>query len=105
MTLIEPKPSDATPKRSAGWQREVWKESHGTWILAFAASGMEFAMSVTTSAASVSNMGPLLDTTMPDFGYAEFSNAQLFISIGLMLIGRIEVLAAFAILSPSLWKR
>ena len=74
-------------------------------IIAMAASGMEFSMSVATSAASVANMGPLLDMTLPAYGYAEFTNLQLIISTALMLIGRIEVLAAFAVLSPGLWRK
>lgn len=74
-------------------------------ILAMSASGMEFSMSVASSAASVANMGPLLDMTLPAYGYGEFTNLQLIISTALMLIGRIEVLAAFAILSPGLWRK
>lgn len=73
-------------------------------IIALSATGMEFSLSVTSSAASVANMGPLLDATMPVYSYSNFSSLQLVISTILMLIGRIEVLAALAILSPSLWR-
>ncbi len=73
-------------------------------ILALSASGMDFPMSVTASAASVANMGPLLEATLPAYSYSGFTNFQLIISTLLMLIGRIEVLAALAILSPTLWR-
>ncbi len=73
-------------------------------ILALAAAGMEFEMSVTTSAASLGNMGPLLDMTMPFYSYSEFSSLQLVVTSILMLVGRIEVLAALAIISPRLWR-
>ena len=73
-------------------------------IMALAAAGMEFEMSVTTSSAALSNMGPLLETTMPPYGYAEFTGLQLMVAAVLMLVGRIEVLAAMAVISPRLWK-
>lgn len=73
-------------------------------ILALAAANMDFEMAVATSAASVSNMGPLLDATMPLYSYESFTVLQLAISTILMIIGRIEVLAAFAIISPRMWR-
>jgi len=73
-------------------------------IVALAAVGMEFSMAVASSAASVANMGPLLDTIIPPYSYEAFTGAQLTISAALMLIGRIEVLAAFAFFSPGFWR-
>jgi trk system potassium uptake protein TrkH len=73
-------------------------------IIALAAVGMDFEMAVTTSAASLSNMGPLLDATLPEYSYEAFSVEQLMISCVLMLVGRVEVLAVFAIASPGTWR-
>ncbi len=73
-------------------------------ILALGGAGMDFEIAVATSAASIANMGPLLDATLPAYTYSSFTLPQQLISSGLMLIGRVEVLAAFAILSPGLWR-
>lgn len=73
-------------------------------IMALAGSGMEYTMAVTSSAAALGNMGPLLDATLPPYSYDGFTLAQQLISGGLMLLGRVEVLAAFAIMSPGLWR-
>jgi len=77
----------------------------GAGILALAATGIAFPTAVAASAASVSNMGPLLDATLPQQGFESFTSAQMSIATMLMLIGRVEVLAAFAFLSPRLWMR
>jgi len=76
--------------------------SIGTIALGY--SGLGYETAVATSAASISNMGPLLDATLPIKTYADFTDFQMLISGILMLIGRVEVLAVFAILSPSLWR-
>lgn len=73
-------------------------------ILGLSALGMDYNISVATSAASLSNMGPLLDYTLPEYTYNAFTVSQLMLSSLLMLVGRVEVLAAFAILAPGLWR-
>ena len=62
---------------------------------------------VVTGAASLSNMGPLLDYSLPESGltYAGFNNVQKIISAIIMLIGRVEVLAVLVIFAPSFWQR
>ncbi len=72
-------------------------------IMALAATGMDFPFAVASSAASVSNMGPLLAATQAPFGFESFTETQMVISSSLMLIGRVEVLAIFAFMSPRLW--
>ena len=76
----------------------------GMGILSLSAVGMEFPRAVTASAASLSNMGPLLDYTLPENSYEAFSVPQQLISGILMLVGRVEVLAFLSILSPRLWR-
>ena len=73
-------------------------------ILSLSAVGLEFPTAVTASAASLSNMGPLLDYTLPENGYEAFTIPQQLISSLLMLVGRVEVLAFLYILSPKLWR-
>ena len=68
---------------------------------------MAFEDAVVTGAASLSNMGPLLDYSLPESGltYAGFNNVQKIISAIIMLIGRVEVLAVLVIFAPSFWQR
>lgn len=73
-------------------------------ILGLSLVGMEYEIAVAASAASLANMGPLLDATLPEYSYSAFSLSQQMISSALMLVGRVEVLAAFAMMSPGLWR-
>ena len=74
-------------------------------VMALCATGIQFDYAVSASAAGLSNMGPLLDMTFPETGYADFNNLQLSLMSVIMLIGRVEVLAAFAAVSPALWRK
>ena len=79
----------------------------GLSILSLGATGMVFEDAVVTGAASLSNMGPLLDYSFSESGltYAGFNNVQKLISSIIMLIGRVEVLAVLVIFAPSFWQR
>lgn len=74
-------------------------------VLALAAAGLTFEYAVSAAAGGLSNMGPLLPMTFPETGYQDFNSLQLFLMTIIMLAGRVEVLAAFAAISPSLWQR
>ena len=75
--------------------------------LAMAASGLALEDSLAVSAASLANIGPLLELTLPASGlrYSDFSTLQMGLSTVLMLLGRVEVLIAMALLLPSTWKQ
>jgi len=73
--------------------------------LALGASGMSYESAIASSAAGLANMGPLLDATLTPLSYAQFSAPQQVIMGVAMLIGRVEVLAVLAVLSPSLWRQ
>jgi len=79
----------------------------GLGILALAATGLVFEDAVVTGAASISNMGPLLPSTLPESGliYADFTGLQKTVSAIFMLIGRVEVLVVLILFSPSFWAR
>ncbi len=77
----------------------------GGGIMALGAAGLEFSVAVSACAAALSNFGPLLQATFPDTSYAAMGKLQLCVLSIIMLIGRVEVLAALAVFSPSLWKR
>ena len=72
--------------------------------LALGTAGAGYPIAVSASAAALSNVGPLLDATFPLQNYESLNNAQISILSVLMLLGRVEVLAAFAIFTPSLWR-
>ena len=79
----------------------------GIGIAAFGVVGLPLDDAIGSAASSLSNVGPLLDLTLPESGltYAQFTNGQMCVSIGLMLLGRIEVLAALALVLPKFWER
>lgn len=74
-------------------------------IVALGAAGLDYETAVATSAASIANMGPLLDSAMTGQGFADFNQDQLLVSALLMLIGRVEVLAALAAIFSILPRR
>jgi len=77
----------------------------GMGTIALGITGLPYDVAVPASAASLSNVGPLLEANMVLTGWADFSSLQLVASGALMLIGRVEVLAILAMISPRLWVR
>jgi trk system potassium uptake protein TrkH len=79
----------------------------GVGIAAFGVVGLSLDDAIASAAAMLSNVGPLLDLTLPESGltYPQFSNGQMSVGIALMLLGRLEVLAALALVLPNFWKQ
>ena len=79
----------------------------GVGIAAFGVVGLPLDDAIASSAASLSNVGPLLGLTLPESGltYAQFTNGQMSVGLVLMLLGRIEVLAALALILPNFWRQ
>ncbi len=73
-------------------------------ITALGASGLDFTHAVSAAASALSNTGPLLAATNPETSYADMNVLSLMILTVVMLLGRIEVLAAFALFAPSFWR-
>ena len=75
--------------------------------LALAAGGLQLEDALATSAASLANIGPLLELTLPASGlrYSDFTPVQMVVSTLLMLVGRVEVLIALSLLLPSTWRQ
>ena len=75
--------------------------------LALGAAGLSLQDGLAVSAASLANIGPLLDVTLPSSGlrYADFNGLQMIITSLLMLVGRVEVLVALALFLPSTWRQ
>ena len=75
----------------------------GLGTLALGTLGLDYDVAVPAAAASLANVGPLLEANMVLQGWAEFTDGQLWASAALMLVGRVEVLAILAVVSPRLW--
>jgi len=73
-------------------------------ITALGASGLEFTQAVSAGASALSNTGPLLAATNPEITYGDMNVLSLSILTVIMLLGRIEVLAVFAVIAPSFWR-
>ena len=73
--------------------------------LLLSAVGLDFITALSGAMTSISNVGPGLgDTIGPNGSFATLpDSAKWILSIG-MLIGRLEILAAFVIFHPAFWK-
>lgn len=74
--------------------------------LTLAASGLSLPDALSTSAASLANIGPLLEMTLPASGlqYSQFTPVQMILSSILMILGRVEVLLALSLFMPVTWR-
>ncbi len=78
----------------------------GVGIAAMGVVGLPLDDAIATSAASLSNVGPLLGLTLPESGltWAAMTPGQTAVAILLMLLGRIEILAAMVLVLPNFWR-
>ena len=65
-------------------------------IVALGMTGLNLETSVSASAASLANMGPLLSATMTGTEFSDFTISQQLVAAVIMLLGRVEVLTVFA---------
>ena len=79
----------------------------GVGISLMGVVGLPLDDAIASTAAGLSNVGPLLDLTLPESGltYADFTDGQMIIYIFMMILGRIEVLAAIALFMPNFWRQ
>ncbi|HEY5635958.1 MAG TPA: potassium transporter TrkG [Burkholderiales bacterium] len=69
------------------------------------ATGLDFLTSFSAAAASLNNLGPGLGEVGPATTYALLSDFQKWICTLAMLLGRLELLTVFVLLSPAFWRR
>lgn len=67
--------------------------------------GNDFIFSLSLSAAAISNMGPIMGSIAEGFSYVDLNPLSKYVLIVLMLIGRLEIYAFFAMFSKSVWSR
>ncbi|SCZ53646.1 trk system potassium uptake protein TrkH [Epibacterium ulvae] len=73
------------------------------WLLAL--TGLDFVTAVSGAATAVANIGPGLgDTIGPAGNFSSLNDTAKWILIATMLIGRLELLAVYAILTIRFWR-
>ena len=77
----------------------------GVTAVALGLTGLDFITSVSGAAAALANIGPGLgDIIGPSGNYAPLNDAAKWILSIAMLIGRLELMAVFAILTVAFWR-
>ena len=74
-------------------------------VIGLTMAGNDFTHAFALSAASISNIGPVMGSLADGFSYNDLTSLSKYLIITLMLIGRLEIYAFFAILSPSVWSK
>lgn len=69
------------------------------------ASGLDFTSSFTAIIACINNMGPGLNVVGPAQNYEALTDFQTWVCAAAMLIGRLEVMSVFVLLTPAFWKK
>lgn len=68
------------------------------------ASGLDFTSSITAIVACINNAGPGLNVVGPAQNYQPLTDFQTWVCAAAMLIGRLEVMTIFVLLTPSFWR-
>ncbi len=74
----------------------------GTMVISL--DGVDFESAFSTSAATLSNIGPAFGFAGPARTYSQFSNISKLFMSGLMLLGRLELFTLIILFNPSIWK-
>jgi len=69
------------------------------------ASGLDFITAFSAAAACVNNLGPGLGEVGPASTYALLNDFQTWICTVAMLLGRLELMTVFVLLTPAFWHR
>jgi trk system potassium uptake protein len=69
------------------------------------ASGLDFTSSITAIVACINNAGPGLNVVGPAQNYQSLTDFQTWVCASAMLIGRLEVMTVFVLLTPAFWKK
>jgi trk system potassium uptake protein len=69
------------------------------------ASGLDFTSSITAIVACINNAGPGLNVVGPAQNYQSLTDFQTWVCSAAMLIGRLEVMTVFVLLTPAFWRK
>lgn len=73
--------------------------------LLLTATGLDLLTALSAAAACVNNIGPGLGGVGPSATYALLSDFQTWICTFAMMLGRLELLTVFVLLTPAFWRR
>jgi trk system potassium uptake protein TrkH len=69
------------------------------------ATGVDFLTAFSAASACINNLGPGLGFVGPAGSYALFNDFQTWICTAAMLLGRLELITVFVVLTPAFWRR
>ena len=69
------------------------------------ATGVDFLTAFSAASACINNLGPGLGFVGPAGTYALFNDFQTWICTAAMLLGRLELITVFVVLTPTFWRR
>jgi trk system potassium uptake protein len=69
------------------------------------ASGLDFTSSISAIVACINNAGPGLNVVGPAQNYQALTDFQVWVCSAAMLIGRLEVMTVFVLLTPAFWRK
>ena len=73
--------------------------------LLISADGFDFTTNLTAAIATISNIGPGLNSVGPTGNFAHFSAFSKLVLSANMLIGRLEIFPLIILFTPTVWKR
>jgi trk system potassium uptake protein TrkH len=73
--------------------------------LALSATGLDLLTALSAAAACVNNLGPGLAGVGPTTTYAVLTDFQTWICTFAMMLGRLELLTVFVLVTPAFWRR
>ncbi len=74
-------------------------------VLLLTLSGMDLLSALSAAMASLNNAGPGLGQVGPGTTYAGLSDFQTWLCTAAMLLGRLELLTPFVVLTPGFWRQ
>lgn len=82
----------------------LWLFTATVATISFLLTGLDPLTAVSTSLACITNTGPGLGSVGPAFNYGHFSSLQLWLCSFCMLVGRLELMTVFVLLTRAFWR-
>ena len=83
----------------------IWGGSAITMTMLLTASGLDFVSAFSAVVVCLCNTGPGLNQVGPSTTYAALSDFQTWVCTVAMLVGRLELLTLFIVLTPAFWRK
>ncbi len=68
-------------------------------------TGMDFITALSVTSANITNTGPGLGNAGPSYSFALFSNVQKWLSMCVMILGRLEIFTVLILFTPAYWRK